>query len=191
MKYLIMLHIIYYKLNSVLYNCIKYISIYLEDICPVFSFCLCPDWKVCIITIALVCISCLGAMLNGCVSPHLSDTQSKYTVYITIIVFCTYVSYYWYKCRCTIHNKCASPCWFSRPNVCVVDSLCPYRCVSPCGHSTNCIYVNYCTSILCCMCVIYNQYNLCLIRWCTTLCLCVWPSRCGTPCGYCLSRRTP
>ena len=176
-----MSHIIDYKIQCVVYNYIRNI--------------LCTDWKVCRIVINLVCIPYLGVMLYGCVSPHLSDTHCRYTIFVTSYIFYTYVSYYWYKmdakCRCTVPNMCASLCWYGRPNMCTIYTLCSYRCVSPCWHGAKSTYNIYYTSTVCYICVIHNWYKLCVVSWCASPRGCVSPRGCGTSHGYSLTYHTP
>ena len=203
-----------YKMQFVFNNCIKNIVntlAYLRPevciilcpdwkvsiiLCPDWkvSIILCPDWKVSINVNSFVFIPCMNAMLYGCVSPRLSGTQCKYK-YVMVLIFCACVVYYWYKVvskyRCAMPNLCDSPCWYSRPKVCAIDTLCFYRCASPCWHGFKCIYYLFYTSTLYYICIEYNWYKLCLKSMNDSTNGCDSPHSCGTSYRYGLSRHTP
>ena len=151
MKLLTMLHIMYCKMQSIFYKykCINDILIALKYKCTLYWLIICPDWNISIMVNVEISISYLGAMLSGCVSPHSPDTLSKYTALVNTVIYCTYASYCWYKCRCAIYNTSVSPCWYSKPYICPIDTLCSHRSVSPCIHGVKCIYNFHNNGILC------------------------------------------
>ena len=189
-----MLHIIDYKTPYVFYNCTKKMAEAITYMRPVCGFNVGPDWKLCIGVITFVCLTYLSTMLYECDSPRLPGAQCKYTIFVAIFIFYTYVVYYWYKLgakgKCALPNGCGSPCWYDMPNVYAIDTLCFYRCDSPCWHCAECIYILYITSTLCCICVKYDWYKLCEKSWCVLPNGCVSPHGCGTSHGYCLSYHT-
>ena len=191
MKHLIVFHIMFCKIQSMLCNCINYILIALISMYTLCWLIKCPDWNISIMVNVEISISYLGAMLSGCVSPHSPDTQSKYTTSVTAVICCTCASYCWYKCWCAIYSMGVSPCWYGRPYICSIETLCSHRSVSPCIHGVKCIYIFHYTGILCCRCVIYNKYSSNMLCWCASSSGCVSPRGCSTSCGYYLSRRTP
>ena len=106
MRYLIMPHMMYYKRQCVLHNYIKKLAKVLDHFCAVSWFNICTDWKVCSVVNTIVLTFCLDAILYGSVSPHLSDIQYICAPCVTMSIFCTCESCYWYesasKCRSAV-----------------------------------------------------------------------------------------
>ena len=188
-------HMMNYKRQFVLHNYIKKLSNALDHICAVSWFNICTDWNVCSVVITLVPTFCLDAILYGSVSPHLSDTQCLCAPCVSMYIFCTCVSCYWYetgsKCRCAMLYMCASPCRHGRPNIYAIYSPCSYRCVSPCWLGDKYIYNSSYTNNTCYIYVMYKHYGTYVKSWFVSHCWCSSPRGCGTSHGYCQISHTP